>query len=130
MVYRGFVIFSVIISSAYTFYEEPPFYGEPIYEEITTVKADTNQYSSYAEIFLKKLSESNAIVKSTLNLEKRRTEDAYSYFKIYGAGQEYSFPPWLELILQRLQSRFSVYKLHDDSRPVKVPLINYTPITI
>lgn len=46
--------------------------------------------------------------------------EMYNLYRLYGAGVEYSFPPIFEMVLQKLQSRFSVYKYHDDSRPVSV----------
>ncbi|KAL5283114.1 hypothetical protein ACFFRR_005823 [Megaselia abdita] len=89
---------------------------------------ENNKQNSYADVFLQKLSESNAIIRNTLNLRKKRLneDEEYNLIRIYGPGQEYSFPPALELIIQRLQSKFSVYKFHDESRPVKVSLSDYT----
>lgn len=37
--------------------------------------------------------------------------------RIYGAGTESKFPPFLELFVQRIQKYFSVYKYEDLSRP-------------
>ncbi|XP_037947065.1 uncharacterized protein LOC119678996 [Teleopsis dalmanni] len=39
--------------------------------------------------------------------------------KIYGEGVEHRFPPFLERIIQRIQSYFSVYKYVDTSRPIR-----------
>lgn len=38
--------------------------------------------------------------------------------RIYGAGTESKFPPFLEFVVQRIQKYFSVYKYEDLSRPV------------
>ncbi|XP_037044929.1 uncharacterized protein LOC119080626 [Bradysia coprophila] len=38
--------------------------------------------------------------------------------RIYGAGTESKFPPFLEFFVQRIQKYFSVYKYEDLSRPV------------
>lgn len=37
--------------------------------------------------------------------------------KIFGAGTESRFPPFLEFLVQRIQSFFSVYRYQDTSRP-------------
>ncbi|KAM7356732.1 uncharacterized protein ACRADG_002368 isoform 2-T2 [Cochliomyia hominivorax] len=40
--------------------------------------------------------------------------------KIYGDGVEHKFPPFLERVIQRIQTYFSVYKYTDTSKPVRV----------
>ncbi|XP_073839880.1 uncharacterized protein [Musca autumnalis] len=39
--------------------------------------------------------------------------------KIYGEGVEHKFPPFLERVIQRIQTYFSVYKYTDTSEPVR-----------
>lgn len=39
--------------------------------------------------------------------------------KIYGDGIEHKFPMFIESIVQRIQSYFSVYKYTDTSRPIR-----------
>lgn len=45
--------------------------------------------------------------------------------KIYGEGVEHKFPPFLERVIQRIQTYFSVYKYTDTSEPLRD---KYTPI--
>lgn len=45
--------------------------------------------------------------------------------KIYGEGVEHKFPPFLERVIQRIQTYFSVYKYTDTSEPLRD---KYTPL--
>lgn len=45
--------------------------------------------------------------------------------RIYGAGTESKFPPFLEFFVQRIQKYFSVYKYEDLSRPLLPSQIEY-----
>ncbi|XP_037821473.1 uncharacterized protein LOC119610374 [Lucilia sericata] len=46
--------------------------------------------------------------------------------KIYGDGVEHKFPPFLERVIQRIQTYFSIYKYTDTSKPVRE---DYKPTT-
>lgn len=122
------LIFSMFLISKFVDAETQSFWSahqdqNPSYVSLKDWSAEDNNHkdSSY-ELLLDKLSESNAIMKESVDPRNSRVSEDLSYILIYGAGQEYSFPPLMEFLLQRLQSRFSVYKFHDDSRPVKVSL--------
>lgn len=39
--------------------------------------------------------------------------------KIYGDGIEHKFPPFLERVIQRIQTYFSIYKYTDTSQPLR-----------
>ncbi|XP_061395684.1 probable serine/threonine-protein kinase tsuA [Musca vetustissima] len=45
--------------------------------------------------------------------------------KIYGEGVEHKFPPFLERVIQRIQTYFSVYKYTDTTEPLPV---KYKPL--
>lgn len=46
--------------------------------------------------------------------------------KIYGDGVEHKFPPFMERVIQRIQTYFSIYKYTDTSKPVRE---DYKPST-
>ncbi|XP_065360331.1 uncharacterized protein LOC135954185 [Calliphora vicina] len=46
--------------------------------------------------------------------------------KIYGDGVEHKFPPFMERVIQRIQTYFSIYKYTDTSKPVRE---DYKPTT-
>ncbi|XP_013114300.2 uncharacterized protein LOC106092090 [Stomoxys calcitrans] len=48
--------------------------------------------------------------------------------KIYGEGIEHKFPPFLERVIQRIQTYFSVYKYTDSSEPLRDKNKPITPI--
>lgn len=49
--------------------------------------------------------------------------------KIYGDGVEHKFPPFLERVIQRIQTYFSVYKYTDTSKPQRVENKPITTVT-
>ncbi|EDV96561.1 uncharacterized protein LOC6557324 [Drosophila grimshawi] len=73
------------------------------------------------------------LLRSVLQALKLQPGDEHSKLniKLYGNGVEHKFPPFLENIIQRIQTYFSVYRYTDTSLPVrKVEATTQPPQTL
>jgi hypothetical protein len=104
------------------------------------------QYTSFSEKLLSGLIKQNAAVAYSQTGE---VNPKYNFFnlsgplysvkvsatntqplKVWGEGTESKFPPFLEAILERVQSYYSVFKYEDLSRPYTQQTTTLTPVVI